>query len=173
MDSSRKIENLKSYWSYGFHDIDYGYITNICLSYDEKYLFSVGADSNIYGILFKSTQEDLEKAKQEKLKLGSSMVYLFKLLFIYAIIINIFKIKKTSTKSVYDIDDPTAYSIEEAKQKSEHDKMISISESKKQEMRTKITNLRKLFKDLTIKNEQLVPRLKLNKNVCVILSLNY
>lgn len=43
--------------------------------------------------------------------------------------------------------------------------MVSISESKKQEMRTKITNLRKLFKDLTVKNEQLVPRLKLNKNV--------
>ena len=42
--------------------------------------------------------------------------------------------------------------------------MISISESKKQEMRTKITNLRKLFKDLTLKNDQLVPRLKLNKN---------
>ncbi len=76
-------------------------------------------------------------------------------------------LKKQKLKPVSDIDDPTAYSIEEAKQKSEHDKMISISESKKQEMRTKITNLRKLFKDLTIKNEQLVPRLKLNKNVRV------
>lgn len=74
MDQTKKIENLKSYWSYGFHDIDYGVITHICLSYDEKFLFSVGADSNIFGILFNSSMDDIEKAKQEKLKFGSSMV---------------------------------------------------------------------------------------------------
>lgn len=74
MDESKKLENLKSYWSYGFHDVDYGVVTNICLSYDEKYLFSVGADSNIFGMLFNSTAEDLEKAKQEKLKFSSAMV---------------------------------------------------------------------------------------------------
>lgn len=64
-----------------------------------------------------------------------------------------------------DIDDPNAYSIEQAKQKSENDKMVSIAENKKQEMRQKINDLRKMFKELMTKNDQLVPRLRLDKNV--------
>jgi hypothetical protein len=43
--------------------------------------------------------------------------------------------------------------------------MIAIAESKKLEMRQKITELRKMFKDLTVKNDQLVPRLRLSKSV--------
>lgn len=43
--------------------------------------------------------------------------------------------------------------------------MVAIAESKKQEMRLKINQLRKMFKDLATKNDQLVPRLKLNKDV--------
>lgn len=85
MDDSKKMENLKSYWSYGFHDVDYGQITNICLSYDEKYLFSVGADSNIFGILFNSSLDDLEKAKQDKIKISASLVAI--LFFFFQIIL--------------------------------------------------------------------------------------
>ena len=142
MDESKKIEDIKHYWSFGYHDTDYGHVTNVCLSFDEKFLFSVGADSNIFGILFNSSHEDLEKAKKEKMKL----------------------VVKSGVQDVADIDDPSAYSIEQAKQKSEHDKMIAIAEAKKADMRQKINGLRKLFKDLTVKNDQLVPRLKLNKN---------
>jgi hypothetical protein len=43
--------------------------------------------------------------------------------------------------------------------------MIATAESKKQEMRLKINQLRKTFKDLTVKNDQLVPRLRLDRNV--------
>lgn len=68
MPSSKLFEEIKHHWSLGFHDNDYGHVTNICYSYDEKYLFSVGADSNIFGLLFNSTEEDLNKAKQEKIK---------------------------------------------------------------------------------------------------------
>ena len=63
------------------------------------------------------------------------------------------------------MDDANSYSLEQAKQKSENDKMIAIAESKKQEMRQKITELRKKFKELLVKNEQLVPRIKLGKDV--------
>ena len=62
---------------------------------------------------------------------------------------------------VADIDDPMYYSIEEAKQKSEHDKVLAIAETKKNQMRQKINELRKLFKEMINKNENLVPRLKL------------
>ncbi|CAF0711556.1 unnamed protein product [Brachionus calyciflorus] len=142
LDESKKIENIKHYWSYGYHDTDYGHVTHVSLSYNEKFLFSVGADSNIFGILFNSSLEDLEKAKAEKIK----VTY------------------KVPVQDAVDIDDPQAYSIEQAKQKSEHDKMISIAEAKKAEMRQKINGLRKMFKDLSTKNDQLVPRLKLNKD---------
>lgn len=71
---------------------------------------------------------------------------------------------KVPSAEVSDIDDPQAYSIEQAKQKSENDKMIAVAESKKQDMRQKINQLRKNFKDLLVKNDQLVPRLKLGKN---------
>lgn len=58
-----------------------------------------------------------------------------------------------------------AYSIEEAKQKSESDKILAIAEKKKTHMRQKVTDLRKSFKSLIGKNDSLVPRLKLNKEV--------
>lgn len=74
-------------------------------------------------------------------------------------------IKKIQVNEANDIDDSQAYSIEQAKQKSEKDKMIATAESKKQEMRLKINQLRKTFKDLTVKNDQLVPRLRLDRNV--------
>ena len=66
---------------------------------------------------------------------------------------------------VQDIDDSAAYSIEQSKLKAEQDKMIVVAETKKQEMRQKITELRKMFRELLVKNDQLVPRLKLSKNV--------
>jgi hypothetical protein len=67
MPESKLIEEAKSYWSCGFHDNEYGQITNLCLSFDEKFLFSVGADSNIFGTAFNSStpmEISLEKAKQ-------------------------------------------------------------------------------------------------------------
>ena len=42
---------------------------------------------------------------------------------------------------------------------------MANAEAKKQDMRHKILQLRKSFKELINKNEQLVPRLKLNKEV--------
>ena len=142
MEESKKIEDIKHYWSFGYHDTDYGHVTNVCLSYDEKFLFSIGADSNIFGILFNSSPDNLEKARKEKIKI----------------------VCKNQVKEAVDIDDPTAYSIEQAKQKSEYDKMIAIVESKKADMRHKINGLRELFKDLTTQNDQLVPRLKLSQD---------
>lgn len=53
------------------------------------------------------------------------------------------------------------YSIEEEKQKSENDKVLAIAEAKKAQMRIKINDLRKSFKEMTTKNDNLVSRLKL------------
>ena len=68
-----KIEDIKNYWSYGFHDTDYGTITNIELSFNEKFLFSAGQDSNIFGMLFNCGPEELEKAKNDPINLGTDV----------------------------------------------------------------------------------------------------
>lgn len=77
MESSKTIEDIKHYWSYGFHDNEYGHVTSVCLSYDEKFLFSAGADSNIFGILFNSSLAHLENAKTEKIKITCKVLSLF------------------------------------------------------------------------------------------------
>ena len=73
MPESKKIEDIKNHWSYGYHDVDYGHITNLALSFDENFLFSVGADSNIFGLLFNTTHETFEKIKSMKMKLTSKV----------------------------------------------------------------------------------------------------
>ncbi len=71
--SSKKVEDIQNYWSYGFHDNDYGVITDMDLSFNQRFLFTVGADSNIFGILFNCDVDELEKAKQEKIKIGNNV----------------------------------------------------------------------------------------------------
>ena len=62
-----------------------------------------------------------------------------------------------------------AYSIEQAKLKSESDKTIANAEAKKQDLRDKIGDLRRAVKELVDKNDQLVPRLRLEKNVSFLI----
>ena len=136
---------MKEFWAAGFHDTDSGRVTGLCLSYDERFMFSIGSDSNIFGLLFNVGIEELDRARADnRIRVGLS---------------------SGMPKEVNDIDDSSAYSIEQAKLKSETDKMLAIAESKKQEMRGKITQLRKSFKDLLLKNDLVLPRLRLKKKV--------
>jgi len=64
-----------------------------------------------------------------------------------------------------DIEDPNAYSIEEAKQKAEHDKMMKEAEEKKREVRRHIQKMRKMFKQLLEQNDALPNHLMLHKDV--------
>lgn len=45
---SREISKLDNYWSMNMHDNHYGAVTGICLSFDEKFLLSVGNDGNFF-----------------------------------------------------------------------------------------------------------------------------
>jgi len=59
-------------------------------------------------------------------------------------------------------------SIEDAKQKSEHDKMMREAERRKLEVRTVIAQLRRQFKKLLERNNELPEHLRLNPMVSVI-----
>ena len=56
-------------------------------------------------------------------------------------------------------------SIEDAKQKAEHDKMMKIAEEKKREVRRQIAKLRRQFKNILESNDGLPNHLQLHKDV--------
>ena len=57
---SGDIDTLDSYWSQNMHDNHYGAVTSISLSFDERFLLSVGKDGNFFVYSFM----DEEKLKQ-------------------------------------------------------------------------------------------------------------
>jgi len=60
-----------------------------------------------------------------------------------------------------------ACSIEDAKQKAEYDKKLSLAEEKKVLMRETIQTLRDEFQKLVARNSQLPPHLALSREVCL------
>uniref|UniRef100_A0A094ZWY7 WD repeat-containing protein 52 n=1 Tax=Schistosoma haematobium TaxID=6185 RepID=A0A094ZWY7_SCHHA len=66
----------------------------------------------------------------------------------------------TSVK-VHDIIDPKAYSIEETKQKSEHDRLVELAERKKAETRQKVAELKDRLRKLKEQNNRLPERIRL------------
>jgi hypothetical protein len=71
MPDTKSLHDMKHYWSYGYHDNEHGSIVHIAMSFDEKLVFSVARDSNIFGFIFTSTPDVLEKLKSEKIRLPS------------------------------------------------------------------------------------------------------
>ena len=46
--SPYSLSSLDRYWSLSMHDSQYGYITSLSLSHDNKYLITGGADGNVF-----------------------------------------------------------------------------------------------------------------------------
>lgn len=80
---------------------------------------------------------------------------------------NVFLMQKRTAdeRLIDDIDDPNAYSIEDAKLKAEHDKMIRDAEAKKLMERKRINTLRKTFLELLQKNSELPSHVQLKREV--------
>lgn len=66
---------------------------------------------------------------------------------------------------VDDIADPRAQSIEQAKQKAEFDRLVTLAEQKKADTRKKVTELRLRFRRLKEQNDRLPERIRLSKEV--------
>ena len=64
-----------------------------------------------------------------------------------------------------DVDDPNAYSIEDAKLKAEHDRYVKEAEAKKAEERQKLMKLRSDFQELLKQNDELPPSVRLDRSV--------
>ncbi|XP_062616211.1 cilia- and flagella-associated protein 44-like [Saccostrea cucullata] len=144
LEKEFSMDAFGPHWKLNFHDNNYGHVVRLGVSPDEKMLVSVGADGNFFLYDIMEQEKVDQKVAEAKAKLPSA--------------------KKSGEQiSVDDIEDPNAYSIEDAKQKAEHDKMMKIADEKKKEVRRQIAKLRRQFKSILEQNEGLPVHLQLKK----------
>eukprot|EP00117_Sycon_ciliatum_P043144 scpid6537/ scgid31278/ WD repeat-containing protein 52 len=142
-----------STWSLAMHDVA-ATVHQFSISFDGDYLLSTGSDSNFFVYRFggdKSRLEEriaraamLEAAREQAAKAALGAL-------------------EDDISSVRDIEDPTAYSIEEAKQKAEHDRRVRLAEKKKLETRRGVELLRREFRQLYSRNEALPSHMAISK----------
>ncbi|KAM6447444.1 cilia- and flagella-associated protein 44 isoform 1-T1 [Liasis olivaceus] len=134
------VDNIAGYWSFSLHDNDYGQIQGIYSSFDDRFLVSCGADGNIFAYDILSA-EDVKKVL--KTKVPSPRGGLDK------------------EKAADDIEDVCAYSIENAKQKKEHDQIMRAAEHQKYLKRQELIALRHEFQELLQINSELPKHMQL------------
>ncbi|XP_078493244.1 cilia- and flagella-associated protein 44-like isoform X2 [Ciona intestinalis] len=139
------LDMMGVHWDMNMHDNDTGSITNIVESYDGAYLFSGGEDGNIFGYHSLAHEEIVKSMEGKRAKLPTP------------------KKRIVGEMSVDDINDPQAYSIEDAKLKAEHDKMMRDAEGKKMAERRRVGKLRRTFLGLLEKNNDLPEDVRLRK----------
>ncbi|XP_070322028.1 cilia- and flagella-associated protein 44 isoform X2 [Odocoileus virginianus] len=131
-DSS--LTSMKDYWHFNMHDNNYGHVNAISTSFDDRFLVTAGADSNIF--VFNIFSE-FELKKVVKAKVPSPR----------------FGIETEPIPE--DIEDSKAYSIENARRKREHDKLMKEVEEIKAGKREQIKALRNQLQKLLQMNEEL------------------
>ncbi|CAH8582329.1 unnamed protein product [Schistosoma rodhaini] len=134
------LTKFKGYWMYRLHDNQRGCVNRIALTYDEKFLLSAGSDGTLFVCELMTEEMQDKEIKEYRARIPSTF--------------------DTSVK-VDDIIDPKAYSIEETKQKSEHDRLVELAERKKTETRKKVAELKDRLKKLKEQNNRLPERIRL------------
>nr|XP_033799273.1 cilia- and flagella-associated protein 44 isoform X2 [Geotrypetes seraphini] len=139
------LSSIQGYWTLNMHDNNYGYIQALTSSYEGQFLITCGADGNIF-IFSILLQEDIEKVmKVKRAKVPSPRREL------------------EMEKAAEDIEDPKAYSIENAKLKREHDQMVKEAEDRKAKKRQELDILRTEFRQLLMKNRELPTHMQLQR----------
>ncbi|KAI5948508.1 Cilia- and flagella-associated protein 44 [Manis javanica] len=128
------LNHMVGYWNCNMHDNNYGCIKGISTSFDDRFLVTVGADSNIFVF---SIISEFELKKGIKAKVPSPR----------------FGIETEPIPE--DIEDPKAYSIENARRKREHDKLMEEVEEIKAGKREQLKVLRNEFCKLLEMNKEL------------------
>ncbi|XP_029636432.1 cilia- and flagella-associated protein 44-like [Octopus sinensis] len=134
------IKELGPYWEFGIHDSDYGYLTGLVVNFQDNCLITSGADGNIFIFSYMS----LDKIEE---KIVAAEPYTF---------------RAKEKHYVDDLEDSTAYSIEDAKQKAEYDRIMAEANQKKDEVHQHIALLRRDYKHLIEQNACLPENLRLS-----------
>ncbi|XP_041471026.1 cilia- and flagella-associated protein 44-like [Lytechinus variegatus] len=142
--SQADLSKLGPYWMLNVHDNNYGRVSTIRTSFDDKFVVSSGGDGNLF-IFEMMSDEKIEEAKAvARAKIPSAR-------------------KEDEERRVLDIENKEHYSIELEKQKAEQDKRMKIAEEKKLEARKTIAKLRRQFKKLLERNHELPSHLQLER----------
>ncbi|KAM5281126.1 cilia- and flagella-associated protein 44 [Ctenodactylus gundi] len=141
-ENDLSLASLQQYWHFSMHDNDYGWVKGIAVSFDDRFLVTAGADSNIFvfNIFSELMLRKVIKAKVPSPRFG------------------------IETEPIpEDIEDPKAYSIENARRKREHDRLMKEIEEKKAGKREKIKALRREFRKLLEMNKELPKHMQLKR----------
>ncbi|PNI53932.1 CFAP44 isoform 8 [Pan troglodytes] len=141
------LTSLVDYWHFNMHDNNYGCIKSIASSFDDRFLVTAGADGNIF--VFNIFSEFMLR-KDMKAKVPSPR----------------FGIETEPIPE--DIEDPKAYSIENARRKREHDKLMKEVGEIKAQKREQIKALRSEFCKLLEMNEKLPKHMQFKRTVSLI-----
>lgn len=120
--------DLSDYWTLSMHDNLFGVIPQLGFSYDKKYMFSVGHDGNIFSYKWNLTFEE---------------VYLEE------------PLDADQIPRVRDIEDPKFLSLEQQKQKDDHDKRMKIANERKEKVLDVLSDYKVEFKEILKLNKQL------------------
>lgn len=55
------FESLEQYWTRAAHDSEYGIVTHLAVSYDDRVALSGGEDGNIFGYVIKNDTNAIQK----------------------------------------------------------------------------------------------------------------
>ncbi|CAM4635885.1 unnamed protein product [Leuciscus chuanchicus] len=144
--SDHQLSSMQAYWALSVHDNQYGRVCHLRFSFDDMFVLTAGEDGNIFSFSC-LPEEELQKAMQLKhAKVPSPRVGL------------------ELEKAAQDIEDPSAYSIETAKQKLELDRMHKEAEERKQERRKKLAELQSRFQALLEQNQSLPEHIRLHRS---------
>ncbi|XP_031440333.1 cilia- and flagella-associated protein 44 [Clupea harengus] len=139
------LTSMQAFWSLSVHDNQYGHVQQVRCSYDDQFVLTTGQDGNIFSFSLLPQQELQEALKQVKAKVPSPRIGI------------------EADTAAPDIDDPTAYSIETAKQKVELDRMRCEAGQRKVEKRKKLAELQGYFEHLLKQNNNLPANVRLHR----------
>ncbi|KAK7098838.1 cilia- and flagella-associated protein 44-like isoform X1 [Littorina saxatilis] len=146
LESEFDLATERFHWSIGAHDVTHGPITGMKLSHDESFLITVGED----GIFFIFNLVPIEQLMDDMAAKGAKI--------------------PACAADEKDKADLTAnqYTIEQAKQKSDYDRMLMVAERHKQDRRAEVASLGMTFKRLVAKNVALPLRHRLTPDEFVM-----
>lgn len=128
-------------WSGCIHDIVSGRITSVITSFDDSYMVTSSNDGGLF--VWRLIQETTKENPELSDNLSE---------------------QSNQFNCPEDIIDPTTYSIQESKMKSERDKEIELADGKKQLVRNAIQELRNEYLALMADNEKLIPEKRAHKS---------
>lgn len=131
--------DLSDYWSLTMHDNANGVIHDMCVSYDRQYMFSSGADGNIFSYKWNIP---IQSAHQPHKLVPVPL----------------------PTSKIMDIIEPLALSLEEQKQKNNKDVRAKIANDRKAKVVAIIEEHKKTFFELMSRNEKLVPTQQIDRS---------